>query len=102
MVVGAGASHGVARAAGLLGLLLGAAFAAAVRLAVDRDGDEERAGVVGAGGLDLVAGRRAEPVGGELLEPALVVGAVGLGGGEPGAEHAEHERRWRPRGPAAR
>src|SRR5690606_1766043 len=68
LVAGAEAVHGVA-GGGLLGLLLGSPHPGAVRFAVDRHGHVEGAGVVGPGGLDLVAGSGGEAVGGQLLEP---------------------------------
>ncbi len=48
--------------------------------------------MVGAGGLHLVAGRQVEQRRGELLQPALVIGTVGLGSGQAGPEGAEHQR----------
>ena len=41
--------------------------------------------------VDLVARGRAEEVGGQLLQPALVVGAVDLRRGQPAPEDAEHQ-----------
>src|SRR3546814_5487268 len=65
-------------------LWLGSALALAVGHAVEHGHDAERASVVWAGGLDLVPRGAGAELSGELLEAALVVGSVGLGGGQAG------------------
>src|SRR3954466_8264869 len=81
----------------LLGGLLGAAAAGAVRGAGEDDGSGESLGVVGAGVLDQVARGTESPGSAQFLEAGLPVQAGAAGGrfGQQRVEQAVHERSGR-------